>query len=96
MTPTTLPMPAASPPSPRVRARRVPYVPQVAAADCSAACLAMALAYHGRRALLEDLRLALGTGHAHPAGPAWSGEDLSSRPCGSRTTRFARLLCFVT
>ena len=62
MTPTTLPMPAASPPSPRVRARRVPYVPQVAAADCSAACLAMALAYHGRRALLEDLRLALGTG----------------------------------
>ena len=52
----------ALPAPPRARARRVPFIPQVAAADCSAACLAMALAYHGRRALLEDLRLVLGTG----------------------------------
>lgn len=44
------------------RARRVPFVPQTAAADCGAACLAMALAHHGRRPSLEELRLALGTG----------------------------------
>jgi ABC-type bacteriocin/lantibiotic exporter with double-glycine peptidase domain len=36
--------------------RRVPWVSQMEVADCSAACLAMVLAYHGRRVPLDELR----------------------------------------
>jgi ATP-binding cassette, subfamily B, bacterial len=43
-------------------ARTVPYVAQLELADCAAACLGMALAYHGRRVPLGDLRAASGTG----------------------------------
>jgi ATP-binding cassette, subfamily B, bacterial len=43
-------------------ARAVPYVAQLELADCAAACLGMALAYHGRRVPLGDLRAASGTG----------------------------------
>ena len=42
--------------------RAVPYVAQLEVADCAAACVAMALAYHGRRVPLGDLRAASGTG----------------------------------
>jgi ATP-binding cassette, subfamily B, bacterial len=42
--------------------RTVPYVAQLELADCAAACLGMALAYHGRRVPLGDLRAASGTG----------------------------------
>ena len=42
--------------------RAVPYVPQLAMADCAAACVGMTLAYHGRYVPLEELREATGTG----------------------------------
>jgi ATP-binding cassette subfamily B protein len=36
--------------------RQVPWVRQMALADCGAACLAMVLAYHGRQVPLDELR----------------------------------------
>jgi ATP-binding cassette subfamily B protein len=36
--------------------RRVPWVRQMAMADCGAACLAMVLAYHGKQVPLNELR----------------------------------------
>ena len=42
------------------RGRRVPYVQQMEAADCGAACLAMVLAYHGRVVALDETRAAAG------------------------------------
>lgn len=39
-----------------IRRRRVPFVPQTAAADCGAACIAMVLAYHGKPIPLDDVR----------------------------------------
>jgi ATP-binding cassette subfamily B protein len=36
--------------------RRVPWVRQMALADCGAACLAMVLAYHGKQVPLDELR----------------------------------------
>ena len=42
--------------------RRVPVVRQLEISDCGAACLAMTLAYHGRPATLDELRLATRTG----------------------------------
>ncbi len=44
------------------RSRTIPYIPQVEIADCGAAALAMALAYHGRHVRLADLHAATGTG----------------------------------
>lgn len=44
------------------RSRRIPYVPQLAAADCGPACLAMVLGYLGKRVPLAELKNALGTG----------------------------------
>jgi ATP-binding cassette subfamily B protein len=41
--------------------REVPYVAQVEAADCGAACLAMVVAYHGGDARLEPVRSAIGS-----------------------------------
>src|SRR5919198_4084426 len=40
--------------------RRIPYIAQLEMADCSAACLAMTLAYHGRHVGLDELRDAVG------------------------------------
>jgi ATP-binding cassette subfamily B protein len=42
--------------------KHVPYVAQMEVSDCGAACLAMALAYHGRFIRLEDVRAATGSG----------------------------------
>jgi ATP-binding cassette, subfamily B, bacterial len=42
--------------------RAIPYVAQLELADCAAACVGMALAYHGRHVPLGDLRAASGTG----------------------------------
>ncbi len=40
--------------------RRIPWVRQTTATDCGAACLAMVLAYHGRKAPLDEIRELLG------------------------------------
>lgn len=42
--------------------RRVPFVQQLAASDCGAACLAMVLAHHGHRRDLASLSDAMGSG----------------------------------
>ncbi|MFY0536402.1 cysteine peptidase family C39 domain-containing protein [Nannocystis pusilla] len=40
----------------------VPFIPQSTAADCGAACLAMVLAFHGRRVGRDNVHRSLGTG----------------------------------
>ncbi|MFZ6180295.1 peptidase domain-containing ABC transporter [Nannocystis pusilla] len=40
----------------------VPFIPQTTAADCGAACLAMVLAFHGRRVGRDNVHRSLGTG----------------------------------
>jgi ATP-binding cassette, subfamily B, bacterial len=42
--------------------RRIPVVRQLELSDCGAACLAMALAHHGRPVGLDEMRRATGTG----------------------------------
>jgi len=44
----------------RLRRRRIPYVAQLAAADCGAACLAMVLGYWGRHVTLDEVHSATG------------------------------------
>ena len=44
------------------RQRRIPVVLQLTADECGAACLAMVLAYHGRPAPLEELRVLASVG----------------------------------
>jgi ATP-binding cassette subfamily B protein len=44
------------------RGRRVPFVAQLEAADCGAACLAMTLRYWGRAARLDEVRARIGSG----------------------------------
>jgi len=79
--------------------RRIPFIPQMEIGDCGAACLAMVLAYHGRREPLERVRAATGSGrdgvHAQAIVEAarWYGlaaqgvradlEDLDQLPTGS-------------
>jgi ABC-type bacteriocin/lantibiotic exporter with double-glycine peptidase domain len=46
----------------RRRRRRIPYVQQMEAADCGAACLAMTLGYHGRQVPLKETREVTGSG----------------------------------
>jgi len=43
------------------RRRKVPYIAQMEAADCGAACLCMALRYHGKTVRLDEARAAAGT-----------------------------------
>ncbi|MEX1364982.1 MAG: peptidase domain-containing ABC transporter [Nannocystaceae bacterium] len=47
-------------PRPRRLRRRVPFVPQLQDGDCGASCLAMVLAYHGRRVELGPIQEAIG------------------------------------
>lgn len=42
------------------RARRIPFVAQMTAVDCGAACLDMVLGYHGKTVALQTVRDALG------------------------------------
>jgi len=44
------------------RKRRVPYIPQMTATDCAAACLSMMLGYHGNRVRLADVRTVMAPG----------------------------------
>ena len=44
------------------RGGRIPYIQQHTAADCGPACLAMVLAYHGRRVRLDAVRESVGAG----------------------------------
>ena len=44
------------------RWRRIRYVPQTAAADCGAACLAMTLDWHGKTVPLDEVRKVTGLG----------------------------------
>ena len=44
------------------RGRRVPFVAQLEAADCGAACLAMAMRYFGGAAQLDEVRARIGSG----------------------------------
>ena len=44
--------------------RRIPYIQQMEAADCAAACLAMVLGYHGRETALREVREVLGAGRS--------------------------------
>gem|GEM_PF-14087 len=44
------------------RWRRIRYVPQTAAADCGAACLAMTLGWHGKTVPLDEVRQVTGLG----------------------------------
>src|SRR4051794_19266321 len=46
----------------RLRGREIPFVQQLTAADCGAACLAMTLGYFGRSVRLDEVRTALGAG----------------------------------
>jgi ABC-type bacteriocin/lantibiotic exporter with double-glycine peptidase domain/DNA-binding CsgD family transcriptional regulator len=41
---------------------RIPYIAQLEMADCSAACLAMTIAYHGKHVGLDEVRDAVGVG----------------------------------
>jgi ATP-binding cassette subfamily B protein len=41
--------------------KKVPYIGQLEAADCGAACLCMALRYHGKSVRLDEVRAAAGT-----------------------------------
>ena len=43
-----------------LRRRRMPFVAQTAVTDCGAACLAMALGWHGRTVSLDDVRQVTG------------------------------------
>src|SRR5713226_2086742 len=45
-----------------LRRRRVPYVQQLEATDCGAACLAMVLRYHGKHVHLDEVRAHFGIG----------------------------------
>lgn len=44
------------------RRRRIPFVQQLEAAECGAACLAMILGYHGRQARVAEVREVVGVG----------------------------------
>jgi ATP-binding cassette subfamily B protein len=48
--------------SPRIWPRHVPYVMQLNAVECGAACLAMILCYHGRRTSVSEIREHCGIG----------------------------------
>jgi ABC-type bacteriocin/lantibiotic exporter with double-glycine peptidase domain len=68
----------------RRRGKKVPFVQQLEAADCGAACLAMVLAYHGRTMSLDEVRQAAGTS-SRGTDAMWivrAGEQLGMRGRG--------------
>ena len=67
------------------RGKRVPYVQQVEAADCGAACLAMVLAYNGKVLSLDRVRAAAGTNRGTDAlGIVRAAEQFGLRGRGVR------------
>jgi ABC-type bacteriocin/lantibiotic exporter with double-glycine peptidase domain len=68
----------------RWRRRAIPYVAQAEMADCGAAALAMALAYHGRHVPLPELHTAAGTGR--------DGTDAAREAFRRRSQRITPLL----
>lgn len=55
----------------RLRAQsrgRVPFIPQLSSSDCGIACLAMALAVHGRFATLDEIQSGIGGARGTDAG----------------------------
>jgi len=44
------------------KGKRIPFIQQLASAECGVACLAMVLAYHGRSVLYEELRSVVSLG----------------------------------
>ncbi len=67
------------------RGGRVPYIQQLEAADCGAACLAMVLAYHGRAITLDHARSAAGVNRGTDATGIMRGaEQLGLRGRGVR------------
>jgi ATP-binding cassette, subfamily B, bacterial len=67
------------------RGGRVPYVQQLEAADCGAACLAMVLAHHGHAATLDACRVATGTNRGTDAlGIVRGAEQFGLRGRGLR------------
>ncbi len=81
------------------RAGKIPFVAQLTATDCGAACLTMVLAMHGKEVRLDDVRDVLGSGrdgvtaHTILGGARWYGlrgrgvkvlpEDFDCLPAGS-------------
>jgi ATP-binding cassette, subfamily B, bacterial len=79
--------------------RRIPYIQQLDASDCGAACLAMVLAYHGKAVRTDEVREVLGVDRDGASARAileaarWYGlrgrgvtlevEDLGYLPAGS-------------
>ena len=69
----------------RKRGGRVPYVQQLEAADCGAACLAMVAAFHGRVVSLDAARAAAGVNRGTDAQGIMRGaEQLGLRGRGLR------------
>src|SRR5688572_3860949 len=67
------------------RGGRVPYVQQLEAADCGAACLAMVMAYHGKAVTLDHARAAAGVNRGTDAlGIIRGAEQLGLRGRGVR------------
>ena len=67
------------------RGGRVPYIQQLEAADCGAACLAMVSAYHGRQVTLDLARAAAGVNRGTDAlGIMRGAEQLGLRGRGVR------------
>jgi len=67
------------------RGGRVPYIQQLEAADCGAACLAMVTAYHGRAVTLEQARAVAGVNRGTDAlGIIRGAEQLGLRGRGVR------------
>ena len=65
------------------RSKRVPFVQQMEAADCGAACLAMVLGYHGKAVSLDRVRVAAGTNRGTDAlGIVRAGEQFGLRGRG--------------
>jgi ABC-type bacteriocin/lantibiotic exporter with double-glycine peptidase domain len=65
---------------------RIPFVQQLSAMECGAACLTMVLGYHGRHVALDDVREVLGPGRdgVTAAGLVHAAEHFGLRARGVR------------